>query len=90
VVARLPGQQSFNSFGNLALNPEAALLFFDFATGRTLHLSGTTEIEWENPTGPETTDTPAELHGSPCSASWLDICSLLGRLPTSPIRATPH
>jgi predicted pyridoxine 5'-phosphate oxidase superfamily flavin-nucleotide-binding protein len=40
------GNNLFNSFGNLEVNPEAALLFFDFPTGRTLHLSGTTTIEW--------------------------------------------
>jgi len=42
-----PGNNLFNSFGNLAVDPEAALLFLDFDTGRTLHLSGTAEIEWE-------------------------------------------
>jgi hypothetical protein len=42
-----PGNKLFNSFGNLAVNPEAALLFPDFATGRTLHLSGTAEVEWD-------------------------------------------
>lgn len=46
------GNNLFNSFGNLAVNPEAALLFFDFLTGRTLHLSGTTEIEWGEPGRP--------------------------------------
>ncbi|POH62301.1 pyridoxamine 5'-phosphate oxidase [Cryobacterium zongtaii] len=40
------GNNLFNSFGNIAVNPEASLLFLDFATGQTLHLSGTTEIEW--------------------------------------------
>ncbi|MFJ3407379.1 pyridoxamine 5'-phosphate oxidase family protein [Promicromonospora sp. NPDC090134] len=40
------GNNLFNSFGNLAVDPEAALLFFDFPSGRTLHLSGTTQIEW--------------------------------------------
>ncbi|TXN31120.1 pyridoxamine 5'-phosphate oxidase family protein [Lacisediminihabitans profunda] len=44
-----PGNNLFNSFGNLAVSPETALLFFDFGTGRTLHLSGTTEIEWGEP-----------------------------------------
>jgi hypothetical protein len=44
-----PGNNLFNSLGNLAVNPEAALLFFDFATGRTLHLSGTAEVEWGMP-----------------------------------------
>jgi predicted pyridoxine 5'-phosphate oxidase superfamily flavin-nucleotide-binding protein len=47
-----PGNNLFNSFGNLAVNPEAALLFLDFTTGRTLHLSGTTEIEWGEPGRP--------------------------------------
>jgi predicted pyridoxine 5'-phosphate oxidase superfamily flavin-nucleotide-binding protein len=42
-----PGNKLFNSFGNLAVDPEAALLFPDFATGRTLHLSGTAEVEWD-------------------------------------------
>ena len=42
-----PGNKLFNSFGNLAVNPEAALLFPDFGTGRTLHLSGTAEVEWD-------------------------------------------
>jgi predicted pyridoxine 5'-phosphate oxidase superfamily flavin-nucleotide-binding protein len=42
-----PGNNLFNSFGNLAVNPEAALLFADFDTGRTLHLTGTAEVEWD-------------------------------------------
>jgi hypothetical protein len=42
-----PGNNLFNSFGNLAVDPEASLLFLDFDTGRTLHLSGTAEVEWE-------------------------------------------
>jgi uncharacterized protein len=37
----------FNSFGNLAVDPETALLFIDFGTGSTLHLSGTAGIEWD-------------------------------------------
>jgi uncharacterized protein len=42
-----PGNNLFNSFGNLAVNPEAALLFLDFDSGRTLQLSGTAEIDWD-------------------------------------------
>jgi uncharacterized protein len=42
-----PGNNLFNSFGNLAVDPEAALLFFDFDTGRTLQLSGAAEIDWD-------------------------------------------
>jgi uncharacterized protein len=47
-----PGNNLFNSFGNLAVDPEAALLFLDFDTGRTLHLSGTAEVEWDAAGGP--------------------------------------
>jgi len=36
----------FNSLGNLAVDDTAALLFIDFATGRTLHLSGTAAVDW--------------------------------------------
>jgi predicted pyridoxine 5'-phosphate oxidase superfamily flavin-nucleotide-binding protein len=41
-----PGNSMFTSLGNLAVNPEAALLFIDFGTGATLHLSGTASTEW--------------------------------------------
>ncbi|WP_433720971.1 pyridoxamine 5'-phosphate oxidase family protein [Actinoplanes sp. CA-051413] len=41
-----PGNNMFNSLGNLAVSPETALLFADFTTGATLQLSGTARIEW--------------------------------------------
>jgi hypothetical protein len=44
-----PGNNMFNSFGNLAVDPAAALLFLDFGTGRALHLSGRAEVEWDDP-----------------------------------------
>ena len=47
-----PGNNMFTSFGNLAVNPEAALLFIDFAAGTTLHLSGTADTEWGQPGAP--------------------------------------
>jgi hypothetical protein len=43
------GNNLFNSMGNIAVNPEAALLFVDFATGRSLQLSGRAELEWLAP-----------------------------------------
>jgi hypothetical protein len=43
------GNNLFNSMGNIAVNPEAALLFVDFTTGETLHLSGRAELEWLAP-----------------------------------------
>jgi predicted pyridoxine 5'-phosphate oxidase superfamily flavin-nucleotide-binding protein len=64
-----PGNNLFNSFGNLSIDPEAALLFPDFSTGRTLQLSGTAEIAWGEPglpgddghTGRRARFTPARL-----------------------------
>lgn len=44
-----PGNNMFNSFGNLAVDPAAALLVADFGTGRTLHLSGTATVDWTRP-----------------------------------------
>ena len=47
-----PGNNMFNSFGNLAVDPTAALLFVDFASGRTVHLSGSATVEWATEAGP--------------------------------------
>ncbi|MDY6999793.1 MAG: pyridoxamine 5'-phosphate oxidase family protein, partial [Actinomycetota bacterium] len=44
-----PGNNMFNSFGNLAVDPTAALLFVDFGTGSTLQLSGTAAVDWNAP-----------------------------------------
>lgn len=44
-----PGNNMFNSFGNLAVDSSAALLFIDFDTGTTLHISGTAMLEWVTP-----------------------------------------
>ncbi len=40
-----PGNTMFNSLGNLAVDPAASLLFLDFATGRSLHLSGRAALD---------------------------------------------
>ncbi|WP_431233843.1 pyridoxamine 5'-phosphate oxidase family protein [Mycolicibacterium psychrotolerans] len=40
-----PGNNMFNSFGNLAVDPSAALLFVD--AGTSLQLSGTAEVVWD-------------------------------------------
>ncbi|MEI6252349.1 MAG: pyridoxamine 5'-phosphate oxidase family protein [Mycobacteriaceae bacterium] len=47
-----PGNNMFNSFGNLAVDPTAALLFVDFPTGHTVHLSGTAAVEWSTDGAP--------------------------------------
>jgi uncharacterized protein len=43
------GNLYFNTFGNLALNPFAGLLFIDFAQGDLLYLTGRAEVIWEGP-----------------------------------------
>ena len=50
------GNNMFNSLGNLAVDPDAALLFIDFDAGEVLQLSGTAEVEWRSP-GREPGDT---------------------------------
>lgn len=39
-----PGNNMFNSLGNLAVNPRCGLLFIDFATGAALQLRGRAEV----------------------------------------------
>jgi predicted pyridoxine 5'-phosphate oxidase superfamily flavin-nucleotide-binding protein len=41
-----PGNNMFNSLGNIAVDPATALLFVDFPTGRILQLSGTAALQW--------------------------------------------
>lgn len=48
-----PGNNMFNSFGNLYSDPTAALVFTDFHTGVTLQLSGSATVHW----GERTTTT---------------------------------
>lgn len=44
-----PGNNMFNSYGNLAVDDEAALLFVDFDTGAALHVTGTARVRWTTP-----------------------------------------
>lgn len=44
-----PGNNMFNSMGNIAVDPTAALLFIDFGTGRVVQVSGRAQIEWDAP-----------------------------------------
>jgi len=41
------GNNLFNTLGNIQLNPKAGLLFVDFENGRTLQLTGSAKINWE-------------------------------------------
>jgi uncharacterized protein len=47
-----PGNNLFNSLGNLAVDPAASLLFLDVEHGTLLQLSGRASVEWA-PAGPE-------------------------------------
>jgi hypothetical protein len=44
----LPGNNMFNSLGNLAVDPEASLLFVDWVDGTVLQLSGSAVVEWHD------------------------------------------
>ncbi|WP_181783087.1 pyridoxamine 5'-phosphate oxidase family protein [Pseudonocardia pini] len=44
-----PGNNMFNTLGNLAVDDSAALLVLDFERGGTLHLSGRAAVEWTAP-----------------------------------------
>jgi len=43
-----PGNNMFNSLGNISVDPAAALLFIDFHSGRTLALSGRAALQWND------------------------------------------
>jgi hypothetical protein len=46
----LPGNNMFNSLGNLEVDPSASLLFIDWTDGGVLALSGTASVEWHDGT----------------------------------------
>jgi hypothetical protein len=43
-----PGNNMFNTLGNLLINPRCGLLFVDFKTGATLQLHGTAEVRGDD------------------------------------------
>ncbi len=51
------GNNLFNSLGNIAVDPSAALLFIDFDTGTTLQLSGEAALTWDGSTPAEEVQT---------------------------------
>ncbi|OBB36100.1 pyridoxamine 5'-phosphate oxidase family protein [Mycobacterium sp. 852002-51961_SCH5331710] len=46
-----PGNNMFNSLGNIAVDPAAAVLFIDFTTGATVAVSGTAAVVWPDEDG---------------------------------------
>jgi predicted pyridoxine 5'-phosphate oxidase superfamily flavin-nucleotide-binding protein len=76
------GNNMFNSLGNLAVDPDAAVLFVDFEAGDVLQLSGTAEIEWR----------PAD-EASADTGRWVRFRPERGVLRTSGVRGRgrlPH
>ena len=55
------GNNMFNTLGNLAVDPSAALLVPDFATGATVQLSGTAMLDWKAPGSPGDDDATGRL-----------------------------
>jgi hypothetical protein len=47
-----PGNNMFNTLGNIQAEPRVGLLFLDFETGGTLQLTGRASIEWKPEAGP--------------------------------------
>jgi hypothetical protein len=56
------GNNMFNTLGNLAVDPAAALLVPDFATGRTVQLAGTARVEWTASNADGDVDTGRRVH----------------------------
>lgn len=52
-----PGNNMFNSLGDLEADLGAVLLFIDRTDGAVLVLSGTASVEWLDPRGPEAAET---------------------------------
>jgi hypothetical protein len=42
-----PGNNMFNTLGNIAVDPRVSCLFVDLDRGRSLHLTGTAAIDWD-------------------------------------------
>jgi len=47
-----PGNNMFNTLGNIQAEPRVGLLFLDFETGATLQLTGRASIEWKSNDAP--------------------------------------
>ncbi len=67
-----PGNNMFQTLGNLATDPRAGLLFIDFDTGDTLQLTGRAETHWTsgstaefNQTGRSVTFAPQKIIRTP-------------------------
>ncbi|MBN7819821.1 pyridoxamine 5'-phosphate oxidase family protein [Bowmanella yangjiangensis] len=46
-----PGNNYFNTLGNIQVNPKVGLLFANFSTGELVHITGSARILWEEDPG---------------------------------------
>ncbi len=81
-----PGNNMFNTLGNLAGHPRAGLLFVDFAGGDLLQLTGRAQVVWEPETGvlvevEEVRETPG---GSPLRFELIEPWPANPPLPVTP------
>ncbi|MGI9263564.1 MAG: pyridoxamine 5'-phosphate oxidase family protein [Gammaproteobacteria bacterium] len=51
IYPEFPGNNHFNTLGNLQMNPRAGLLFIDFENGDLLHIACTAEVVWDSEEG---------------------------------------
>ncbi|MEW2544706.1 pyridoxamine 5'-phosphate oxidase family protein [Streptomyces sp. NPDC047002] len=85
------GNNMFNTLGNLRADPTAALVFFDFAAGRTLHLSGRAEVEWGAPGAPgDDGGTGRRVRFTPRRVVAGRLLPLLADGPAAPAPAGPR
>lgn len=79
------GNNTFTTLGNLLVNPEAALLFIDFTTGDTLHLSGHAEVQWQK------TDLPgAQRTVAFQTEEWVHVKGALPFSHKGPVESSPY
>jgi predicted pyridoxine 5'-phosphate oxidase superfamily flavin-nucleotide-binding protein len=60
--ADFPGNNMFNTLGNIEAQPRVGLLFLDFETGGTLQLTGKAWLEWQPQGPPSATGERAIVH----------------------------
>jgi len=70
-----PGNSMYNTLGNFMSNPKAGLLFVDFKEGKTLQLTGKSEIVWHEEDAQEKTGGTMRLWEFVIS-KWIQIDSL--------------
>ena len=63
--ADYPGNNLFNSLGNLTVDPGAAAVFVDFSAGTTLQLSGTAALTWHDEKSSDELDTGRRVTFTP-------------------------